>query len=246
MSQLLVSVNNLQEAKLVLSKNVDIIDLKSPENGALGALSIQEITEIVDCIKQQDKSKLMTATIGDLPMQPDLLLQAAQKVAETGVDIVKIGFFGTSDEPIKIYSVCLEILQRLTHAGHKLVAVLFAEHQYPHELIPMLKEAGFYGVMLDTAYKNGATLFDCLPDEQVSHFVCSARKLGLKTGLAGSLRHEQMSFIKAFEADYIGLRGGICADGLRTNKICLDKLDAVVRQLKGCCNFATTLSGACN
>ena len=94
MSQLLVSVNNLEEAKLVLSKNVDIIDLKSPKSGALGALSIQEITEIVDCIKRQDKSKLMTATIGDLPMQPNLLLQAAQKVAETGVDIVKIGFFG--------------------------------------------------------------------------------------------------------------------------------------------------------
>lgn len=242
MSQLLVSVKNLEEAKLVLNNHVDIIDLKSPINGALGALSLEEIAEISDFIKQQDPTRLITATIGDLPMQPNLLLPAVTSVANTGVDVVKIGFFNVTDEPIKVYEVCIEALQSLIRADVKLVAVLFAEYQYPSELIGMLKNAGFYGVMLDTAHKNGATLFDCLSHQQIRTFVQSAIKSGLKPGLAGSLRHEHISLVKQFEADYVGLRGGVCADGLRTNQLCLDKLQRVTKQFRNCCNFATTLS----
>jgi len=239
MSRLLVSVKNLEEANLALNNHVDIIDLKSPINGALGALAIEDIAEIVAYIKQQDSSRLITATVGDLPMQPNLLLPAVTNVADTGVDIVKIGFFNVTDEPIKVYEVCIEALQSLIRADIKLVAVLFAEYQYPDELIAMLKNAGFFGVMLDTAHKNGATLFDCLSHQQIRGFVENARKLGLQTGLAGSLRHEQISLVKQFEADYVGLRGGVCADSLRTNQLCLDKLERVTKLFRNCCNFAT-------
>jgi len=47
----------------------------------------------------------------------------------------------------------LDALKQITQHGVKLIAVLFAEMQYPTLLIDDIKAAGFYGVMLDTAQK---------------------------------------------------------------------------------------------
>ena len=49
-TQLLVSVKNLAEAKIALAADVDIIDLKNPADGALGALSAEDIAQIVQFI----------------------------------------------------------------------------------------------------------------------------------------------------------------------------------------------------
>jgi uncharacterized protein (UPF0264 family) len=239
MPKLLVSIKSLDEAALALDNNVDIIDLKYPANGALGALSVEEISTITDYIRIHDHFKMITATIGDLPMQPDLLYKAADKTVNTGVDVVKIGFFDVSEEPIKAYAACINALQGLVGKGVKLVAVLFAELNYPAELIVMLKNAGFYGVMLDTVRKNGRTLFDYLSHQQIRDLVLNLKELELQSGLAGSLMINQVSFVKQFEPNYIGLRGGLCVDNARANKLCSKKLEIVSKQFKSCCNFTT-------
>ena len=51
MSQLLISVTSVEEAKLALIHGADIIDLKDPASGALGALPlpiIQAVLALVD------------------------------------------------------------------------------------------------------------------------------------------------------------------------------------------------------
>ena len=40
MTQLLISVKNVKETLIALDAGVDIIDLKDPDNGALGALDV--------------------------------------------------------------------------------------------------------------------------------------------------------------------------------------------------------------
>ena len=72
MTQLLISVTSLDEAQMALENGADIIDLKDPSAGALGALPVELITSIVSFVNKQ---KLTSATIGDQPMQPDLLVQ---------------------------------------------------------------------------------------------------------------------------------------------------------------------------
>jgi len=66
MTGMLASVNTVDEALWVLNAGVDIIDLKEPANGALGALKPETITTIVKRINGQ---RPVSATIGDLPLQ---------------------------------------------------------------------------------------------------------------------------------------------------------------------------------
>ncbi|MDD1632684.1 MAG: (5-formylfuran-3-yl)methyl phosphate synthase, partial [Methylococcaceae bacterium] len=89
MTGMLASVNSLAEALLALSADVDIIDLKQPALGALGALDIDTVKQIVAGIYGRCP---VSATIGDMPMQPDPVFNAVKAMAETGVDYIKIGF----------------------------------------------------------------------------------------------------------------------------------------------------------
>ena len=104
-----LSVTSLDEAQMALENGADIIDLKDPSAGALGALPVELITSIVSFVNKQ---KLTSATIGDQPMQPDLLVQHVNAVAKTGVDYIKIGFFESCD-----YQPCLDALACITHRG---------------------------------------------------------------------------------------------------------------------------------
>ena len=47
MTRMLASVATLQEARLAAECGVDIIDLKNPSTGALGALPTETVVEIV-------------------------------------------------------------------------------------------------------------------------------------------------------------------------------------------------------
>jgi uncharacterized protein (UPF0264 family) len=150
----------------------------------------------------------VSATVGDLPMRPELLLAAARATAATGVDIVKIGFFQGGDAP-----GCATTLAAAARQGIKLVAVLMADQEPDLALLPTLAEAGFFGAMLDTADKAGGGLRHHLPDAALGGFVARARHLGLLTGLAGSLTVPDIAPLAALQPDYLGFRGALCAGG---------------------------------
>ena len=75
MTQMLASVVNLEEALIALEAGTDIIDLKNPAQGALGALLLTVIRDIVMALAG---AVPVSATIGDLPMQPDILEKAVK------------------------------------------------------------------------------------------------------------------------------------------------------------------------
>lgn len=58
----LASVESLEEARLLVEQLPDILDMKNPSKGALGALNHQTVTEIVNWI---NKGCLCSATVGD-------------------------------------------------------------------------------------------------------------------------------------------------------------------------------------
>ena len=62
MTQLLISIKNAQEAKLALASGVDIIDLKDPNIGALGALDLATTKVIVDLVNGR---AIVSATVGE-------------------------------------------------------------------------------------------------------------------------------------------------------------------------------------
>lgn len=219
MTQLLISVTNIEEAKMALAHGADIIDLKDPSQGALGALPLPTIAAVMTFVNAQ---KLVSATIGDLPMQPAAILNAVAALIALKIDFIKIGFFETDN-----YQPCLTALKSLTEAGAKLIAVLFAEHRYSPELIAAIKAAGFIGVMLDTANKNGLTLMDHYSAAQQLSFSQQVFAHGLSLGLAGSLQLKHVAAAKKINPTYIGFRGGVCNANQRQLGLDADKIKAI-------------------
>lgn len=201
MMRLLASVADLQEAELAASKHVDFIDLKNPQAGALGALPLRTLAEIASRLGGKHT---LSATIGDLPMQPQLLVENAAAVFETGVDIVKIGFFGSAG-----HVECIHALHQLARKT-RLIAVLLADQSPDFSLIPQFAAAGFYGVMLDTAEKRAGRLTGVMPSESLRQFVDDVRSHGLLCGLAGSLQVEDVTQLAPLQPDYLGFRGAVC------------------------------------
>jgi len=205
--RLLASVTSEAEARLAARGGADIIDCKNPAAGALGALPHVVVARIRDTLPAHIP---VSATVGDLVAEPQSVLEAACAMAATGCDLVKVGFFPGGDA-----------LATIAHLGRHLagrtplVAVLMADA--PRDpalvpaLVPALGEAGFAGVMLDTARKDGRTLLDHCPPGALRAFIAEARGAGLFAGLAGSLRRAQISDLLPLEPDVLGFRGALCS-----------------------------------
>lgn len=229
MTGMLASVTSVDEAAMALQASVDIIDLKQPSAGALGALDIDLVKQIV---REIDGRCPVSATIGDLPMQPELVLNAVKAMAETGVDYIKIGFFPGGD-----YHGTVAKLTELTQQNLKLIAVLFADSEIDFALIDALKNAGFKGVMLDTMNKKNGSLTQIMNKTEIARFVGNAKARQLICGLAGSLKLEDIPGLLAFEPDYLGFRGALCLQHNRTSKLSRHAI-AEVRQAINVENFA--------
>ena len=200
----LASVTSIDEARIALEAGAAIIDLKNPAQGALGALPLPVIEQIVRFV---DGRKPVSATVGDLPAQPLMLDHAVRAVAATGVDIVKIGLFGQQG-----HIECVRGLADAVREGCKIVAVLFADQEPDFSLLPLLADIGFYGAMLDTAEKTAGGLLYWIDEDRLQDFVGMARSRGLLTGLAGSLRETDIAALALLGADYLGFRGALCSN----------------------------------
>jgi dihydroneopterin aldolase len=205
MTRLLASVKSLPEARLALACGADIIDLKDPEAGALGALPLDIVARVVQMV---DRRCLVSATLGDLPMQPQMLCETAAQTAATGVDFIKVGFFCAAKD-------CIAALAGKT----RLIAVLFADRSPDLNLLADFADAGFAGVMLDTAGKTNGSLRSQMDAPALREFVQRAQALGLVAGLAGSLRLEDIPDLIKLGPDYLGFRGALCVGSERNRSL---------------------------
>ncbi len=214
MTGMLASVSNLQEAKIALRENVDIIDLKDPSQGALGAVGIEIAEEVVEFVSGQC---LVSATIGDLPMQATLIAEAITTMAATGVDIIKVGVFDDlTDEVIaSLQEQAIRGVKGIDGKQFTIVIVFFVDKGLDLEKISDLAKAGIRGVMLDTADKTKGNLRSHMQDKEIESFVSHTRSYGLLAGLAGSLKASDIAPLLELEPDYLGFRGALCQDHSR-------------------------------
>ncbi|RVB79052.1 MULTISPECIES: (5-formylfuran-3-yl)methyl phosphate synthase [unclassified Mesorhizobium] len=218
MTRMLASVTGVDEAKTALSVGVDIIDLKDPKAGALGAVATEIIGQAASFIAGRAP---VSAVCGDLPMEPETIRAKAEEIAATGVDYVKIGFFPSANAV-----ACAEALAPLA-ARTKLIAVLFADLAPDFELLPMLAKHRFHGAMVDTANKANGRLLDHLPPERIPGFVDRAKSLGLMVGLSGSLEAPDIPRLLPFAPDFLGFRGALCGDAGRAGSISAEAVSQI-------------------
>jgi uncharacterized protein (UPF0264 family) len=235
--KLLISPMNEKEASEAIAGGADIIDVKNPKEGALGAnypWVIKKIKEITP------KNIEVSCTLGEVPNLPGSISLAALGAASLGVDYIKVGLYG-----LKTPKEAIFLLQNVNRAAKeynpkiKVVATGYADAERIGAVDPLLipeiaHKAQVDVAMIDTAVKDGKNLFDYLTQEQLTKFINSAHNFGLEAALAGSLRKQDLPVVYGLGADVAGLRGAACTNSNRvtgqiTRKL-VHELVEIVRQ----------------
>ena len=210
MTQLLISVKNVEESLIARYADVDVIDLKNPAAGALGALDTDIVSKIIQEVKG---SALISATVGEGHESVDALVADIKLYADLGVDVVKMSVSDLFSEE----NFFTEMLQ-LTTQGIKLVAVFFADKTFDSSLIAELQKSGFYGAMLDTQVKQHS-LLEVKSIGALNGFVDLCKKHHLISGLAGSVNKSHLIALLDLAPTFIGLRGGVCEKNNRVSAL---------------------------
>lgn len=220
--QLLISVVNEKEAQAAADGGADIVDVKNPHEGALGANFPHVIRKIRQCTPE---ILPVSAAIGDAPDKPGATALAALGASVCNVQYVKVGLYGTKTPNQAIFllkQVCRAV--REYNFGIKIIAAAYADAHiigaFPALESPFVSfEAGADGCMLDTAVKNGNTLFSYLGDDELQGFVRDCHKNGLVCALAGSLKDADIPRLSKISPDIIGFRSAACTKGDRVKGI---------------------------
>jgi len=218
MTRMLASVNGPEEAEIALAAGADIIDLKDPTRGALGAVATDVIRATVKSVR---KRRVVSAVAGDLPMHPDLVVATTGDIAATGVDYVKLGIFPDGDA-----AACVRSLAAIA-SRTKLIAVFFADTAPDFSLLPLLRQSGFAGAMIDTQGKATGRLLDHFDVTRLRGFVADCHALDLIAGLAGSLEPPDIPRLLVLAPDLLGFRGALCGPGGRTAALDPERVRAV-------------------
>jgi len=219
MSRLLISIASPAEALVALAHGADIIDGKDAAAGPLAALPAETLAAIVAAV---DRRRPVSATVGDWPADPTVLHAAASRTAASGVDWIKVGFYPGGD-----WQACLDALAPFARQV-PLIGLLFADHTpEPERHVAAFAQAGWRGMMLDTADKRSGSLRRHLDDASIGAFVRESSTLGLMSGIAGSLTLDDIPALLPLRPDVIGFRGAACEHGARGGRLDPDRLGAL-------------------
>jgi uncharacterized protein (UPF0264 family) len=179
-----------------------------------------------------------SATLGDLPYKPGTAALAALGAAHAGARYIKAGLHGTRN-----FDEANEVMAAVARAcrdydpGIIVVAAGYADYRRfdgldPQTLVEVAVSSKSDVVMVDTAIKDGSTLFDNMPVSEIRSFVTAAHAHGLKVALAGSIRREHIATLLDMKADIVGVRGAVCNDNDRTTQIDAERVRAFVRDVR--------------
>ena len=255
---LLASVRSVEEAISALAGGADLLDVKEPREGSLGAAPPAALRAIVsirdagvdpwagdgspwqpaDEPGPQPRKAAVSAALGDAPYLPGTLALAAAGAAGCGVDIVKFGLHGVRDhgEAVALIRAVVEGARSVSPRV-RVVAAAYADAARIGSLPPALlvracEAGGADGCLIDTAIKDGTTLLDHLDAGALSLIARDARGRGLFCALAGSIGHEELPEILKADPDLIGARTSLC-DGGRQGALRSDRVAAFRRALRG-------------
>ncbi len=206
--QLLVSPGSIDEARH--SGAADIIDVKRPAEGSLGANFPWVIREIKSFSK-----KPVSAAIGDFGSKPGSAALAAYGAACAGADYVKIGLAFEGQEQAR--EVIRSVVKAVKDEFPKKYVVIAAYSDFermhtisPFDMAPIAAECGADIAMVDTGIKDRQSTFVFMNEEALRSFSDKNRKLGLGTALAGALKFDDIGALKRINPDIIGVRGMVC------------------------------------
>jgi uncharacterized protein (UPF0264 family) len=213
----LVSVRDAWEAGEALAGGADVIDVKEPSRGSLGAASGQTRRDIRLALAAASgcstRSPIpLSAACGELADNP--IAEAATEL--DGYSFAKVGLAGCSvlGDWQRRWQEWMATLPALTAP----VAVIYADFELcgapsPWEILEAAAATPARTMLVDTCQKSGRSTLDWLTACELVEMIHSARATGFLVALAGSITVEVLADILRFEPDWIAVRGGVCRTG---------------------------------
>lgn len=229
--KLLVSVKSVKEAEEAVAGGADIVDVKNPSEGALGAGSPKLVSRVRSIAKEAEVS----ATLGDLPNLPGTASFAAFGAAVAGADYVKVGLFGCSTLRDAV-RLSRKVVEACRGTGSKVILAAYADYERFRGLDPLLlpdvaSASGADGVLVDVQRKDGGCVFDYLTFDELLNLGRNARELGLLSALAGGLRATDVKCVHQLGFQIFGVRRAACRVMSNGSKVVDRDLVASLRRL---------------
>ncbi len=210
--KLLVSPINVDEANICKIGGADIIDVKNPKEGSLGA----NFPWVIKSVKKAAGTVPVSATIGDFNYKPGTASLAALGAAVAGAEYIKVGLYDihTNEQALDMLINIVRSVKEFDK-NKKVVASGYSDYLRinsisPFELPSIGEKAGVDVVMMDTGIKDGRSTFEFLKEDELKDFVINAKDHGLQTALAGTIKFEDIPSLKRISPDIIGVRGCVC------------------------------------
>lgn len=228
---LLVSVRNATEALAAISGGADIIDVKEPNRGPLGAADSQTISAVVRAVNGR---ATVTAALGELCDFIADQLPTRASALPADVSLFKIGLANCAAIPDwkERWQQLIDSLDCESDDPARPVAVVYADWRAaksppPESVLRAALDLRCPALLIDTWGKSNGMLFDHWPPAAMHDFLDEARSNGLIVVLAGSLADHSFATALALAPDLIAVRGAACDAG-RTGTVTAER----VRKLK--------------
>lgn len=209
---LMVSVQDLEEAKQAVLGGADIVDVKNLKEMIVGSNFPWVIKEVRSAFPKEIH---VSVTLGVVPNQAGTVSLAVYGAAAMSATSVKVGFVNSD------YETALRILRESKRAlegfDTKLIAATFADsHLYggidPTLVVRLARESASDGILIDTLTKDGRNLFDFMKEDVLRGLVVEAKENGMSTALSGALRIENFDTLSRINPDIVGVRGAVCTN----------------------------------
>lgn len=223
--RLLVSVRSAAEAEAALQGGADLIDVKEPANGSLGAASVEVIRVVVETVAGR---KPVSAALGEL-------VDGRKPPPVPGLAFLKWGLSGLGPE--EAWEQHLPHHFDLIEPPTQGVVVFYADcFAAMSPVLPPLVEfarARDCVVLVDTFVKEGRTLLDLMPESTLDLVFQRCRKAGVRLALAGSLGIPEVErILQCGSPQWIAVRGAVCERGHREQTISADRVRQLAERLR--------------
>jgi len=235
-TSLLVSVRNAAEADLAIRAGADLIDVKEPRAGALGAASSTVIDHILQVVRHRVPVSVALGELVEATCRGEGSdrLAAVPSAVANGLCYAKMGLADAATRrhwPL-LWRRALDALP--AHVSS--VAVVYADWRQARAPSPerVLAEAARFdcqAVLVDTFDKAGGSLIDHWTFPQLDAFIRNARTRRQLVVLGGSLSVATLPSVLPLRPDYVAVRGAVCG-GRRDSAIQADRVAELAAMLR--------------
>lgn len=212
MTDLLVSVRNVEEAAKAWRGGAAIIDIKEPRRGSLGAADPVVWRAVAEHFGRQVPISVALGELLDF-VRLDRANRIPWEGLWEGISFVKIGLSRCGI--LADWQARWNGLWQSIPISVGRVAVIYADWHAaqtpnPLEILATSCELGCSTVLIDTFYKNGCSLLDVIGRQELADWCRTARSAGQRLVLAGSLRTELFADVLVYQPDLLAVRGAVC------------------------------------